>query len=71
MDERYDCRLAAATFLIFQKPRDVPGDVDGRDFLGVEEGDGAKLKDTLHVGRVVLVCDFGSRGLEQDRRCVS
>ena len=51
----------------FPKPRYVPGDADVRDFMGVEEGDGAELEETLQVGRVVLVLALGGRGLEHDR----
>ena len=51
----------------FPKPRYVPCDVDGREFLVVEEGDGAELEKTLQVGRVVLVRALCGRGLEHDR----
>jgi hypothetical protein len=67
MEERYDCRLAAATVPLFPKPRYVPVDVDGRDLLGIEKGDGAEIEETVQVGRVVLVRVLGGRGLEQDR----
>ena len=51
----------------FPKPCYVPGDVDGRDFWGVEEGDIAEIEEALQVGRVVLVRALGGSGLEQAR----
>ena len=55
----------------FSKPRNVPGDVDGGDFLWVEEGGVAELEEALQVGGIVLVRALGGGGVEHDRCCFS